>query len=135
MGTAKRFEELRVWQAAREMTREIYTLTGQPTFSRDSNLRDQMRRAAVSAMSNIAEGFERAGNKELRQFLTLAKASSGELRSHLYVALDQKYVSKDKVQETMLSAETLSRSLGRFMQYLRESTITGTKYRSQVREP
>lgn len=86
-------------------------------------------------MSNIAEGFERAGNKELRQFLALAKASSGELRSHLYVALDQKYVSKDKVQETMLSAETLSRSLGRFMQYLRESTITGTKYRSQVREP
>jgi len=120
---------------ARELTQDVYALTSQSTFSRDLNLKDQMRRAAVSAMSNISEGFERAGNKELKQFLALAKGSSGELRSHLYVALDQGYVSKDKGQETILSAEKLSRSLDRFIQYLRESSITGTKYRSQVREP
>ncbi len=83
----KNFEDLEIWKDARLLTRGIYQLTRDSTFSKDFALRDQMRRAAVSIMSNIAEGFERGGNQEFIQFLYVAKASCGEVRSQLYVAL------------------------------------------------
>jgi four helix bundle protein len=83
------FEDLEIWKEARCLTREIYKLSKALNFSKDYSLRDQMRRAAVSMMSNIAEGFERGGNQEFVQFLYVAKASCGELRSQIYVAVDQ----------------------------------------------
>jgi four helix bundle protein len=97
--TIKYFEDLEVWKEARRLTREIYRLTQDGKFSRDFGLREQIRRAAVSVMSNIAEGFERGGNQEFIQFLYVAKGSCGEVRSQLYVALDQAYVGQPEFDE------------------------------------
>ena len=90
----KRFEEIEAWQFSRELAKLIYEATKQGQFAHDYGLKDQIQRAAVSIMSNIAEGFERNGNKEFINFLTIAKGSCGEVRSQLYVAFDQGYVDK-----------------------------------------
>src|SRR4030042_2477670 len=95
------FEDLEVWKTARELTNRIYGITANGSFSKDYGLRDQIRRAAVSVMSNIAEGYERGGNQELIQFLSVAKGSSGEARSQLYIAMDQAYLDK-KVCEQLI---------------------------------
>jgi four helix bundle protein len=88
MSTIKRFEDIEAWQRAREIAKNIYRITSSGEFSRDYGLKDQIRRSSVSIMSNIAEGFERDGNKEFIYFLSLAKGSCGEAASQLYVALD-----------------------------------------------
>jgi four helix bundle protein len=88
MRTFQSFEEIEAWQKARTLTREVYVATSEGAFSRDFGLRDQIRRAAVSIMSNIAEGYERSGTGEFVHFLSMAKGSTGEVRSQLYVALD-----------------------------------------------
>ena len=88
MASFKTFEEIDAWQKSRELTKQIYTLTSSGAFGRDYGLKDQIRRSAVSIMSNIAEGFERSGTGEFTQFLAIAKGSAGEVRSQLYVALD-----------------------------------------------
>src|SRR5215210_7381743 len=90
----KRFEDVEGWKKARLLTRELYSVTMKGEFARDFALRDQIRRAAISVMSNIAEGFEREGNKEFRQFLSLAKGSASEIRSQLYIALDAGYLTQ-----------------------------------------
>ena len=98
----QKFEELIAWQKSRELTKAIYKLTNGKEFGRDFGLRDQIQRAAVSIMSNIAEGFERAGRAEFHQFLVIAKGSCAEVRSQLYVAFDAGYISKaefDRVQD------------------------------------
>jgi four helix bundle protein len=95
MARVQRFEDLEAWKLAREITNEIYTFSSAETFYRDFGLRDQIRRSAVSIMSNIAEGFERDGDKEFIQFLSIAKGSAGEVRSQLYVALDRAYVGEE----------------------------------------
>src|SRR5687767_2491505 len=91
MAKISRFEEIESWKRARMLTHEIYKITSSGTFSRDFALRDQIRRAAISILSNIAEGFERGGDNEFLQFLSVAKGSCGEARAQLYVALDQAY--------------------------------------------
>ena len=91
---ANRFEDLLIWQKARDLTRLVYDLTKVDAFSRDFGLRDQIRKAAISVMSNIAEGFERDSDAQFAHFLTIAKGSCGEVRSQLYVALDQGYVGQ-----------------------------------------
>ncbi len=111
----KNFEDLEVWKDARSLTREIYELTTDPKFSKDFGLRDQIRRAAVSIMSNIAEGFERGGNQEFIQFLYVAKASCGEVRSQLYVALDQSYATQKTCAELTKSFRRLSIMISNFV--------------------
>ena len=86
MATFKTFEDIEAWQRSRALTKSIYKVTSQGTFARDFGLRDQIRKASVSIMSNIAEGFERSGTKEFIQFLATAKGSAGEVRAQLYVA-------------------------------------------------
>src|SRR5205807_8374047 len=88
----EKFEDFIAWQKARSLTREIYKITNLPAFSRDFGLKDQIRRAAVLIMSNIAEGFERGRTSEFHQFLSIAKGSCAELRSQLYIALDADYI-------------------------------------------
>ena len=84
--TVRYFEELEIWKEARRLIREIYRITKTSKFSRDFGLAEQIRRAAISIMSNIAEGFERGGNQEFMQFLYIAKGSCGEVRSQVYIA-------------------------------------------------
>ena len=109
----RRFEDLLVWQKARELTRAIYALSAQGPFSRDFGLRDQLRRAAVSVMANIAEGFERGGRGEFHQFLSMAKGSCGETRSGLYVALDVGYLSAQDFGRLSGLAQEIGRMVGR----------------------
>ena len=92
----EKFEDIKAWQLAREIVRDIYGITQRPTFARDYGLRDQIRKAAVSAMSNIAEGFERYSTKKFIQFLNVARASVAEVRSQLYVALDLGYIEPEQ---------------------------------------
>jgi four helix bundle protein len=91
-----RFEELVVWQRSRRLSLEIYRATNAGAFSRDFGLRDQVRRAAVSIMSNIAEGFGRFTSPEVRRFLSIARGSAAEVRSQLYLALDLGYITADQ---------------------------------------
>jgi len=116
----KNFEDLEIWQLARRLTQEIYTLGRTPKFAKDYALKDQMQRAAVSIMSNIAEGFERAGNQEFAQYLYVAKASCGEVRSQLYVALDQEYLDQKKTR--------LSTMIKHLIDHLKRSGMRGPKY-------
>jgi four helix bundle protein len=94
----KKFEDLEIWQLSRQLTGQVYNVTKDSSFSKDIGLVNQIRRASVSIMPNIAEGFERGSNKEFIQFLYIAKGSSGELRSQLYIALDQDYISMKNTQ-------------------------------------
>ena len=127
MSTFKRFEEIQAWQAARIITKKIYSLSSCGMFAKDFGFKDQIRRSSVSIMSNIAEGFERDGNGEFVQFLSVAKASAGELRSQLYVALDAEYLSKDVFLELFNEAEKASKMIGGLMKYLSGTEILGKK--------
>src|SRR3989337_215585 len=109
MGKIERFEDIGAWKSPREITRVIYQLSNRGAWSKDFGLRDQIRRSAVSIMANIAEGFERGGDKEFQQFLSTAKASCAEVRSHLFVALDQRYVTQAQFAKLRNDAEQISR--------------------------
>jgi four helix bundle protein len=130
MATYESFEELQAWQKARQLVNEVYTLSKNSAFGRDLGLRNQIRRAAVSVMSNVAEGFERGGTGEFVQFLSLAKGSAGEVRSQLYVAHDQGYISAEEFDQLASLASDTSRLISGLMSYLRKSGIKGTKYRA-----
>jgi four helix bundle protein len=107
-----RFEDLVAWQKARVLTRDIYGVTQQGKFAKDFGLSGQIQRAAVSIMSNLAEGFERGSRAEFHHFLSIAKSSCAELRSQLYVALDIGYIGEDTFRQIMLQAEEVGRIIG-----------------------
>jgi four helix bundle protein len=119
MGTIKRFEEIQAWQTARELTRLVYALSKEGAFSRDFGLCDQMRRAAVSVMSNIAEGFESRTQALFVEFLGRAKGSAGELRSQAYIALDAGYINQSQFTQLFNLSEKCSRQITGFMAYLK----------------
>lgn len=125
MPTFTRFEDMEAWRQARVLCGEIYRVSGRGSFAKDFGLRDQIRRASVSIMSNIAEGFERSGTGELIQFLAIAKGSAGEMRSQLYIALDQ----EEFARLASLASDT-GKMIAGLMMYLRKSGIKGTKYKS-----
>jgi four helix bundle protein len=125
----KEIEELKSWQKGRELTNQIYRISSAGSFAKDFGLRDQMRRAGISILSNIAEGFERGGDKEFLQFLAIAKGSAGELRSQLYIAMDQGYVSSNQFEELAGSVTEISKLLAGMMKYLKESSLRGNKLR------
>lgn len=112
MPTAERFQDLVAWQKARTLTREIYSVTRTQEFARDHGLADQVRRAAVSVMANLAEGFERRRRTEFFRFVEIAKASCAEVSSHLYVALDVGYVSQSDFEALESRITELQRVLG-----------------------
>lgn len=118
MTTAKRFEDLEVWQRAKDLTNLVYKHSTEGAFSRDFGLRDQMRRASVSIMSNIAEGFESQTQAMFIRYLGIAKGSAGELRAQLYIAKDQGYISEGNFFEMVSLSEVCSKQLARFIQYL-----------------
>jgi four helix bundle protein len=124
MASAKRFEELEVWQRAKELTNLVYSHSSAGAFARDFGLRDQMRRAAVSIMSNIAEGFESQTQVLFIQFLGRAKGSAGELRAQLYIAHEQNYITNDEFKSAYSLAEVCSKQLARLIQYLESQPNT-----------
>ena len=129
MASITSFEDIEAWQCARELTRQVYRVTGSGCFSRDFGLRDQIQRASVSVMANIAEGFERDGKGEFLQFLSVAKGSAGEVRAHLYVAPDQQYIDQATFNQLSSLAVRTSKMIYGLMQYLRRSAHRGSKYR------
>jgi four helix bundle protein len=129
MAKIEKFEDIGAWQKARELTKEIYAISNQGTFSKNFGLRDQVRRASVSIMSNIAEGYERGGNKEFGQFLALAKGSCGEIRAQLYVALDQGYLDQATFDRLMNTCVQISKMLAGFLKYIHVSDLKGSKYK------
>jgi four helix bundle protein len=130
VSTFKSFEEINAWQKARDITRRVYQISSEGQLARDFGLRDQMRRACISIMSNIAEGYERSGTKEFVHFLSIAKGSVGEVRSQLYVALDQEYISQAIFEQLTAEAMEISRMLSGLMKYLRKAGMKGSKYKS-----
>ena len=123
MARAERFEELEVWQTARTITQLIYAESNRGEFARDWGLRDQMRRSAVSIMSNIAEGFESRTRPLFIDFLGRAKGSAGELRAQLYVALDAGYIDSAVFENLHLQAIKCSRQISNLIWSLRESAL------------
>jgi four helix bundle protein len=117
-----RFEDIKAWVMAKELVTVIYRLSAGGEFSKDFGLRDQIRRASVSVMSNIAEGFERGSQKEFSRFLRMAKGSSGEVRSQLYVALELGYLELADFDAVKAKAENLSKALSGFIGYLASKT-------------
>jgi four helix bundle protein len=128
MATIERFEDIEAWQSARKLRQAVYRLTRGKLFALDFALVNQIRRAAISGGSNIAEGFERGGNREFIQFLSTAKGSVGEIKDQLYCAIDESYITQQQFDETYRLAESTSRLIGGFMTYLRNAEITGHKY-------
>jgi len=129
MSTFNKFEDMEVWKKSMNLTRLIYQNTNQPGFVKDYNLVNQIRRSAISIASNIAEGVERDGNKELINFLYIAKGSCGELRCQLYIAKDQQYLKADSFQEMYNLATEISVSLNKLIKYLQTSDYKGKKYK------
>jgi four helix bundle protein len=128
MATVQQFEDLHVWQEARNLVREIYLAAKGTGFRKDFSLRDQITRASTSTMSNIAEGFERGSRKEFIQFLNIAKGSNGEVRSQLYVALDQQYIDQSTFEGLHTVSLSIPRRLAKFIQYL-ESLNSNSRHR------
>ena len=115
----ERFEDIQGWQEARNLTKIIYELTKKLSFRRDRGLCRQIQEASVSVMSNIAEGFDRQSKKEFIKFLYYASGSGSEVQSHLYVALDQKYISDENFQETYTQARKTKSLINGFIAYLK----------------
>jgi four helix bundle protein len=128
VATIRRFEDIEAWKKARELNRQVYRITRGELFSHDYALRDQMRKASISVMSNIAEGYERDGNSEFRQFFYIAKGSAGEVRAQLYAALDAEYIDQQTFDRiTALAFDTI-RLIAGFIHYLEQSELNGRKY-------
>lgn len=121
MAKIERFEDIIAWQKAREMVKEIYRVSSDGKFAKDYGLRDQLRRAAVSVMLNIAEGFARKTSREFMQFLVIAHGSAAELQSALYVALDQSYISQTQFEFLYKHVDETSKLIMGFSNYLRKS--------------
>lgn len=125
---ATRFEELGIWQKARDLTKLVYSITNHKTFT-DFSLKDQIRRAAVSIMSNIAEGFERGGKEEFIHFLYIAKASCGEVRAQNYIVFDQNYITEKVFLKLKEKTQILSASIYKFIESLKRSGYKGLKFK------
>ena len=124
----ERFEDMAIWKDARELCKYVFELTSKELFNKDFKFRDQIRASSGSIMDNIAEGFERGGNKEFAQFLYIAKGSCGETRSQGYRALDFKYITEIDLDKLNSSTIALSTKIANLLKYLKESDFKGAKY-------
>lgn len=131
MATIKRFEDLEVWQVARELCRFVCKITSKEKFSKDFTLKDQIRSSSGSAMDNISEGFGRGGKNEFIQFLGISNGSGRETQSQLYRAFDYGYIVQEEFKEGYELADKLCNKIGSFISYLNSSDIKGVKFRNR----
>lgn len=124
-----RFEDLEIWKESRELSKFIFKLTSAERFSKEFGLKNQIRNSSGSIMDCIAEGFERDGNKEFMQFLSISKGSCGETRSQSYRAFDYDLISEVDLNQLIESTTRLSKKIAAFMTYLRKTEFKGTKYK------
>lgn len=129
MAMIKQFEDLEIWQLARALCQDIFNIIKTTPLGTDYKLRDQINGSSGSIMDNIAEGFERDGKNEFRQFLSIAKGSCGETRSQLYRVFDKKYINPEKFEEIKDKTIVLSKKISSFINYLNKSNFNGTKYK------
>jgi four helix bundle protein len=127
MASIKRFEDMDVWKKSRMLVNLTYNMTNKSGFTRDWLLINHLRKTAISILSNISEGFERDGNKEFVNFLSIAKGSCGELRCQLYIAFDQNYIEENQFKELSNLATEISKSLKGLINYLQASDFKGIK--------
>lgn len=128
MGKIEEFEDLEIWQAAKDICKDIWDIIENTPLARDYKLRNQMNGSSGSIMDNIAEGFERNGNREFIQFLSISKASCGELRSQLYRCLDRKHIDAELFEKLKKRLKIEGKQIGAFMSYLKKSDRKGSKY-------
>jgi four helix bundle protein len=124
----KKFEDLEIWQEARELCKFVFLITSNKPFCNDFRFRDQIRASSGSAMDNISEGFDRGGNKEFYQFLSISRGSCGEVRSQSYRAFDWNYISEIQLNELLERTEKLTRKTINLMHHLKTSSLKGSKY-------
>ncbi|QYJ69004.1 four helix bundle protein [Flavobacterium litorale] len=129
MATIKRFEDLEIWKEARRLTTQIHKISNETGLKSDFRLRNQIKASSGSVMDNIAEGFERNGNLEFRQFLSIAKGSAGEARSQLYRLFDYGYIKEEEFNSLKTDFENLSGKINNFIIYLNNKDFKGTKFR------
>ena len=129
MSKIERFEDIEAWKLARELCNKITVLSNNSKLEKDYGLRDQINRSSGSIMDNIAEGFERGGNKEFIRFLSIAKGSCGETRSQIYRCFDKKYINEQKFEELKNDCIVISSKIGNFIKYLKSSDYKGSKYK------
>ena len=128
MATIQNFEDLEIWKLARVLCSEIYIIISTTALKNDYKLKEQINSSSGSVMDNIAEGFERNGNKEFRQFLSISKGSCGETRSQLYRILDRKYIENEKFNELKDLTILINNKIGSFIQYLNKTEYKGQKF-------
>jgi len=126
-----KIEDMLAWQKAKVLTIEIYKITNEPLFSKDFGLKDQIRRAAVSVPSNIAEGFGRGGTNEFKNFLSIAKGSLYEVKTQLIIAYELGLVEEKLKEQLILNIEEVTGMIAGLIKYLKNTEIKGSKYSSE----
>ncbi|MGB0879492.1 MAG: four helix bundle protein [Polaribacter sp.] len=129
MATIKRFEDLEIWKLARKLSQQIIFISKNTDLKNDYRFKDQIKASSGSVMDNIAEGFERDGNLEFRQFLSIAKGSAGETRSQSYRLFDSEYISEKQLGDLVNECEILSKKIANFISYLNKRNFKGNKFK------
>lgn len=131
MATYRRFEDLEIWLLSRKLAQLVFAFTIQEKYAKDFSLKDQIKRSSGSVMDNIAEGFERGGNKEFVNFLTIAKASVGEVQSQLYRSVDYLLITQGEFDSAYNLADEIKNKIGGFIKYLNASEFKGIKFKDR----
>ncbi|MDB4242252.1 four helix bundle protein [Polaribacter sp.] len=129
MATIRKFEDLEIWQLARQLSQQVLFISKNTELKNDYLFKDQIKASSGSVMDNIAEGFERDGNLEFRQYLSIAKGSFGEVRSQCYRLFDSEYIAEEKMVELVTECEQISKRIANFISYLNKKDFKGNKFK------
>ncbi|MDC1353860.1 four helix bundle protein [Polaribacter sp.] len=129
MATIRKFEDLEIWQLARQLSQQVLFISKNTELKNDYRFKDQIKASSGSFMDNIAEGFERDGNLEFRQYLSIAKGSFGEVRSQCYRLFDSEYIAEEKMVELVTECEQISKRIANFISYLNKKDFKGNKFK------